>query len=126
MRGHTTPRKFCQRRKETRQWQNLLSIFSFFSFFTTTRSPLSKAHLISFYFYLTGMFALLRSNVLHKGDADGWRNTLPAAEWVICSSSGKNSEPWTALAVESTSMLAMNGFAKNLLFFCLGVAYVRF
>ena len=34
---------------------------------------------------------------------------------VTCSSSRKNSQPWTALAAESTRMLAMYGLAKNLL-----------
>ena len=43
-------------------------------------------------------------------------NTPPvSAEWETCSSSGKNSRPRTALAAESTRMLAMYGLAKNLL-----------
>ena len=42
-------------------------------------------------------------------------NTPPvSAEWETCSSSGKNSRPWTALAAESTRMLVMYGLARNL------------
>ena len=48
MRGHTFPRKFCQRRKETRQWQNLFYYFSIY-FLLYSLVYFSSSH----FFYLT-------------------------------------------------------------------------